>query len=457
VLAFCREKEVKAIDLRFADLFGTWHHLTVPVSRLSEASFEQGFAVDLSDQPTASACDRLIVPHASSAFLDPFASLPTLILIGSLQDPITREDDTLDSRIIAQRALNYLQGTGIADRARFAATCEFYLFSEVQIALSPAMSMIRLQRESRRASEDGRSLSGSGVHDSSPTDFSASPVDASFDFRNSVMELLIDADIPVSHHYQIGQKSGQAAIEMDSSDLVSAADAMMSAKFMVRSAAKRSGSLATFLPKPIAGHRGSGMPLHFSLWKGEEGLFGGQGYGGLSETAMLSIGGILQHAPALTAFCNPTTNSYRRLHHSPENAFQLGYAQQSRRAACCIPSFSSEPRAKCIEIRTPDASANPYLAFAAILMAAIDGIQNKIEAGPPLSIEADEARTSPRSLPPSLWDALECLEQDSDFLTRGDVFSQEMLERWLTYKRNVERPAVESYPTPAEYQRYLDC
>jgi glutamine synthetase len=243
---------------------------------------------------------------------------------------------------------------------------------------------------------------------------------------------------------------------MGTSDLVLAADAMMSAKFMVRSAAKRGGHLATFLPKPVEGLRGSGMPLHFSLWKGEETLFGGQGYGGLSEIAMLSIGGILHHAPALTALCNPTTNSYRRLHYSIDNPFHLGYAQQSRRAACCIPSFSSDPRAKCVEIRTPDASANPYLAFAAILMAAIDGIQNKIEAGTPMLADAEE-KPPKRPLPSSLWDALDCLEQDTEFLTKGDVFPQEMLERWLSYKRDVEQPAVESHPTPAEYQRYLDC
>ncbi len=424
VLAFCREKEVKAIDIRFTDLLGTWQHVTVPVNRLSETSFEQGFAVDTSNHPASSSCDRLVIPQASPVILDPFATVPTLILIGSLQVPITREDDPFDSRIIAQRAIHYLEGTGIADRARFAATCEFYLFND--------------------------------VHEDSQVDVTSLPIDSSFDFRNAIMESLIDADIPVSQHFQIDRSGGQAAIELDSSDLVSAADAIMSAKFMVKSTAKRHGQSATFLPKPVESLRDSGMPLYFSLWRGDEPLFGGQEYGGLSEIAMLAIGGILHHASALTAICNPTTNSYRRLHHSIEPPFHLGYSQQSRRIACWIPSSSSDPRTKCIQFRTPDASANPYLALAAILMAAIDGIQNKIETGTPLSIEALQQRPT-HSLPRSLWDALDCLEQDSSFLTRGDVFSPDMLDRWLHYKRHVEQPAVESQPTPAEYQRYFDC
>ncbi len=456
VLAFCREKEVKAIDLRYTDLFGNWHHVTVPVSRLSEGSFEQGFAVDISGHPAASGCDRLVIPQASSAFLDPFASIPTLILIGSLQDPITREDDPFDSRIIAERSLNFLQGTGIADRARIAATCEFYLFNDVQVALTPSNSSIRLSSETGFTKRECNTTIRSGFHEPHQSDLSTPPIDSSFDFRNTVMELLTDADIPVGKHFQIGHSGGQAAIEIDTDDLVSTADSVMSTKFMVRNAAKRHGCLATFLPKPIENLRGSGMPLNFSLWKGEEALFGGQGYGGLSEIAILSIGGILHHAPALSAICNPTTNSFRRLRYSDDNPFHLGYAQQTRLAACCIPTTSNDPRAKCIEIRTPDASSNPYLAFAAILMAAIDGIQNKIEPGTPMPA-VGEKRNPSRQLPISLWDALDCLEQDCSFLMRGEVFSQEMLDSWLRYKRDVERPAVESYPTPAEYQRYFNC
>jgi len=428
VLAFCREKEVKAIDLRFTDLYGTWQHVTVPVSRLSEASFEQGFAVETSNHRNSGSCDRLVIPQASSAFLDPFATIPTLIMIGSLQDPITRDDDLYDSRIVAERSINFLQGTGIADQARISATCEFYLFNDVQVSLTPWSSSLNIH----------------------------SDVDSSFDFRNSVMELLIDADIAIAQHFQVNRSGGQAALELENSNLVSAADSMMSAKYMIRSAAKQNGKAATFLPKPIANLRGSGMPVHFSLWRGDEPLFGGQAFGGLSELAMLSIGGILHHAPALAALCNPSTNSYRRLHPSTEHPFHVGYSQQSRRTVCRTPSHSSDPRAKCIEFCTPDASANPYLAFAAILMAAIDGIQNKIVPGSPMTSDA-ERLTPSKTLPRSLWDALDCLEQDSDFLLRGDVFSQDMLAKWLYYKRNVERAEVESHPTPAEYQRYFDC
>ncbi len=456
VLAFCREKEVKAIDLRFTDLFGTWQHVTVPVSRLSEASFEQGFAIEASNHG-GSLCDRLIVPQASSAFLDPFAPVPTLVLIGSIQDPITREDDLYDSRIIAERSINFLQGTGIADQARISATCEFYLFSDVQISMAPWSSAVRIYSNAAHAkSELPVTISQLGLNESSSNHRDPFPIDSSFDFRNSVMELLIDADISVAQHFQIDRSSGQAALVLDNSNLVSAADSLMSTKYMLRSAAKQNGKLATFLPKPIAHLRGSGMPLHFSLWRGDEPLFGGQALGGLSELAMLAIGGILHHAPALAAICNPTTNSYRRLMYSVEPAFHLGYSHQSRRTACRIPSYSSDPRTKCIEFCTPDASANPYLAFAAILMAAVDGIQNKLEPGSPITHEAGQV-VATHTLPRSLWEALDCLERDSDFLLRGGVFTQDMLIHWLDYKRNIERAEVESYPTPAEFQRYFDC
>ena len=456
VLAFCREKEVKAIDLRFANLFGTWQHVTVPVSRLSEASFEQGFAIEASNNGGA-LCDRLIVPQASSAFLDPFASIPTLVLIGSIQDPITREDDLYDSRIIAERSINFLQGTGIADQARISATCEFYLFNDVQISMTPWSSAVRIHPNAvSPKSEFPAAISQPGLNENDSKHRGPFPIDSSFDFRNSVMELLIDADISVAQHFQMDHATGQAGLVLDNSNLVAAADSLMFTKYMIRSAAKQNGKLATFLPKPIENLRGSGMPLDFSLWRGDEPLFGGQAAGGLSELAMLSIGGILHHASALAAICNPTTNSFRRLMHSIEPAFYLGYSHQSRRAACRIPSYSSDPRTKCIEFCTPDASANPYLAFAAILMAAIDGIQNKIDPGSPMTNEAGRVPAT-HTLPRSLWEALDCLEQDSDFLLRGGVFSQDMLVHWLDYKRNIERAEVESYPTPAEFQRYFDC
>ena len=453
VLAFCREKEVRAIDVRFTDVLGRWQHLTIPVSRLSEASFEQGFPLNTAMISASSAIDLLVIPHAESAFLDPFATTPTLILIGTLQNPITREDDSLDSRVLAQRAINFLQGTGIADRVQIASKCEFYLFNDVQVAMAPWSSSIRILPHAADYSPNASSALQREFRENSPADIASNPADSSLDFRNAVMELLTEADTPVGEHFPIGA-SGQAAMAIDSSDLVVAADAIMKTKFMARGAAERQGRLATFLPMPLAHHRGSGMPLQFSLWKGDEPLYGGQGYGGLSEVALLSIGGILHHAPALSALCNPTTNSFRRLHHSEGQPYFLGYSQQSQRTVCGIPMFTGDPRSKCIEVRTSDASCNPYLALAAILMAAIDGIQNKIEPGAPMA-QADDRRSSPL-LPRSLWDAIDCLEQDSEFLLRGDVFSQEMLDRWTGYKRAIERPAVESSPTLAEYLRYLD-
>ncbi len=217
VLAFCREKEVKAIDLRFTDLYGTWQHVTVPVSRLSEASFEQGFAVETSNHRNSSSCDRLVIPQASSAFLDPFASIPTLILIGSLQDPITRDDDLYDSRIVAERAINFLQGTGIADQARISATCEFYLFSDVQVSLTPWSSTLNIHSDDARPKSEFAAIgSPVGAHDNAAGNRGPLAIDSSFDFRNSVMELLIDADIAIAKHFQIDRTGGQAALELES-------------------------------------------------------------------------------------------------------------------------------------------------------------------------------------------------------------------------------------------------
>jgi glutamine synthetase len=292
--------------------------------------------------------------------------------------------------------------------------------------------------------------------DRASSEGAAFSIDSSFDFRNAVMELLVEGDFPVSkHRAQISGLGMQAAIDLDKSDLVSTADCVLTTKYLIRRLARRHGYSATFLPKPIAQARGSGMPVQLSLWRGDEPIFAGQGYGGLSDTALYTIGGILHHAASLTALCNPLTNSYRRLQHTSQHPFYLGYAQQSRQSMCNIPAANNDPRAKCIEILTPDLGSNPYLTFAAILMAAIDGIQNKLEAGPPLGVDAKSSAA--KDLPKSLWDALNCLEQDTEFLVRGDVFSPEMLARWIEYKREIERPALESYPTPAEYDRYFDC
>lgn len=470
VLAFCREKEVKAIDIRFTDLLGTWHHITIPVNQLNESSFDQGFGIDATNLRCSEGGDRLVIPQTTSAFLDPFATIPTLILLGSLQTPVTRDDDALDPRVIAERALNYLQGTGLATRAVFGPECEFFLFRDARYSLSPWTSSISLVSDeapwssssSERRSPNLVIRSGEGY---SP----CPPIDQSFDLRNEIMESLIDADIAVSMHHHGLASCGQCEIDIVARDIVPAADALMTLKYIVRNVARKHGQLATFMPKPIESDRGSAMHTHFSLWRGEEPLFAGQAYGGLSEMALLAIGGILRHAPALSAICNPSTNSYKRLHHPAFQPLLLSYCQHSKGVLCRIPSYSNNPKTKRVEIRSPDPSANPYLAFSAILMAAIDGIQNKIHPGNPYdakSVQSSGSRSDNgfgshsakrNVLPRSLWHALECLEQDHEFLMRGDVFTREMLETWSAHKWQVERLATESHPTPAEFQQYFDC
>ncbi len=438
-----------------------------PVNR---SDVRSGFGIDATNLRCTEGGDRLVIPQTTSAFLDPFATIPTLVLIGSLQTPITRDDDSLDPRVIAERAMNYLQGTGLATRAVFGPECEFFLFRDARYTLSPWSSSISLlSDESPWAASSPNSRSANYVIRNGEGYSPCPPFDQSFDLRNEIMESLADADIEISMHHHGLASSGQCEIDIASRDLVPAADALMTLKYIVRSVARKHGQLATFMPKPIESDRGSAMHTHFSLWRGDEPLFAGQSYGGLSEMALLAIGGILRHAPALTAICNPSTNSYKRLHHPEFQPLLLSYCQHSKGVLCRIPSYSNNPKTKRVEIRSPDPSANPYLAFSAILMAAIDGIQNKIHPGAPLDAKSNASVTESSSneygsaankkpaLPRSLWHALDCLEQDHEFLTRGDVFTREMLETWTNHKRKVERLATETYPTPAEFQQYFDC
>lgn len=465
VLVLCREHDVRGVDLRFTDFLGKQHHLTVPVGRLSEDAFEEGFGFDGSNirgWQTIDESDMLLVPLPTSAWIDPFSALSTVVLNCSILDPITREEYARDPRNVARRAENYLQQTGVADHALIGPEAEFSLFDNVQFDQTAntgfyVIDSVEAEWNRGRAEQPnlGNKLRSKAGYLASP------PEDQTADLRSDIMQTLIDCGIDVECHLHEAATAGQAEIDVRCDSLVAICDTLMSFKYIVKNVARRHGKTATFMPKPIVGDSGNGMHVHLSLWKGGEPLFAGTGYAGLSDVGLHAIGGILRHAPALLAFTNPTTNSYRRLVPGFEAPVNLAYSQRNRSAACRIPMISPSPKAKRVEFRCPDPSCNPYLAFSAILMAVIDGIQNKIHPGDPLDRDLydlpPEVQSGVPLIPQHLEAALEALERDCDFLLRGDVFTEEMLSSWIELKRQHEIIPLSMRPHPYEFCLYYDA
>lgn len=465
VLRLCRENDVKAVDLRFVDLLGTWHHTTIPVKKLDEDIFEDGLGFDGSSirgWQTINESDMLMIPQAETAFVDPFTELPTLNLICNIQDPITGEDYSKDPRHVASKAANYLTATGIADAAFFGPEAEFFIFDEVRYhqAANEAFYSVDSTEASWNTGRDEAPNLGNKVRQKGGY-FPVPPTDHLMDVRNQMMRTMIKCGLDVEcQHHEVGT-AGQSEIDLKYGQLVTMADQVMIYKYVVRNVARANNKTATFMPKPIYGDNGSGMHTHLSLWKGSEPLFAGTGYAGLSDTALHAIGGILRHAGALLAFTNPTINSYKRLVPGYEAPVNLAYSQRNRSAACRIPVYSNSPQSKRIEFRCPDPSCNPYLAFAAILMAAIDGIQNKISPGDPLdadiyALKAEE-QTQINQTPASLEHSLNALRADQDFLIRDEVFTTDLIETWIEYKMREEVQAIQLRPHPYEFNLYYDC
>lgn len=467
VMAKCRQKDVKAVDLRFTDFFGMLQHFTIPVSRLNEDVFDDGLGFDGSSlrgwRPTHES-DMLAVPYPETAYVDPIAKLPTLAVSCEIQDPITRENYARDPRGIARRAANYLNSTGIADTAYFGPEAQFFVFDNVSFDQNEHEAFYSVDSEEAQWNRgnvtnvpgDGPNLSHQLRHQQGYSPLP--PSDQLMDLRNEMMQVMIDCGLDVeSQHHEVGA-AGQSEIDLRYNDLVSMADSMMTYKYIVKNIARQHGKTVTFMPKPILGDNGSSMHMHVSLWKDEQPLFAGNGYAGLSEIALHAIGGLLKHAPALLAFTNPTTNSYKRLVPGNEAPVHLVYAQRNRSAACRIPMYSSNPRSKRVEFRCPDPSCNPYLGFAAVLMAMLDGVQNTISPGEPLETDAStlEGGHRLRSTPNSLAAALHALEEDYAFLLRGDVFSEDVIRTWIDYKRANEVDALRLRPHPYEFCMYYD-
>lgn len=464
VLALCREKDVKAVDLRFMDFPGLWQHFTIPVNKLEEDLFEDGVGFDGSSirgWQGIHESDMLVVPQADTAVMDPFSPLPTLILICNIQDPITREDYTRDPRNVARKAVNYLKSTGIADTAYFGPEAEFFIFDDVRFDQTENQGFYHvdsIEGQWNRGKDEGPNLGYKLRHKEGY--FPVPPADQMMDIRNEMMQTLIDAGIDVeAQHHEVGT-AGQAEIDLRFQELVTMADQMMLYKYIIKNVAKLHNKSVTFMPKPIFNDNGSGMHTHISLWKDEKPLFAGDSYAGLSESALYAIGGILKHAPSILAFTNPTTNSYKRLVPGFEAPVNLAYSQRNRSACCRIPMYSPSPKAKRVEFRCPDPSCNPYLAFSALLMAAIDGIQNKLNPGDPLDKDLydlpPEEAAEVRQTPGSLDEVLKALSHDHDFLLRGDVFTADVVETWIDYKTESEVDPLRLRPHPYEFCMYYD-
>ena len=464
VLELAKAEGTVMIDLRFIDMPGVWQHTSVPVHRLEESSFEDGFGFDGSSirgyQPI-NASDMLIVPDPSTARMDPFTKHPTLVLICNIVDPITKEPYARDPRFIARKAESYLRQTGLADTVYFGPEAEFFILDDVRYASAPNHSFYALNSSEgawNTGSDEGPNL-GYKVPIKGGY-FPVMPTDTLMDMRTEITTVLhgLGFEVEVSHHEVA--TAGQCEIDMKYGPLTAMADQLMWFKYVVKNVARRNGKTATFMPKPLYGDNGSGMHVHMSLWREGKPLFAGDAYAGLSDLALGYIAGILKHAPTLCALTNPTVNSYRRLVPGYEAPVNLAYSSRNRSAAVRIPMYFPSPAARRMEARFPDSSGNPYLAFAAMLMAGIDGAQRGLDPGAPFdkdlySLSPEELKSVP-TVPGSLADSVAALERDHGFLLQGDVFTQEIIKEWVSYKRSHEIDPIRLRPTPMEFELYYD-
>jgi glutamine synthetase len=464
VLALIREKDVKAVDLRFMDFPGLWQHFTIPSEAMTEATFEEGLGFDGSSirgWVAINESDMLVLPQPETAFIDPFCQETTLTIICNIQDPLTKEDYSRDPRNVARKAENYMRSTGIADVGSFGPELEFFVFDNVRFDQTQNSAFYYVD-SAEGAWNMGREENPNLGYKIRYKEgyFPVPPADSLHDIRTEMMRTMIACGIPIEAQHHEVATGGQCEIDMRFSPLVEMADKVLKYKYVVKNVAKKHGKTATFMPKPLFQDNGSGMHVHSSLWKNGVNLFAGSGYAGLSDTGIYAIGGLLKHARALCAFTNPTTNSYKRLVPGYEAPVNLAYSRRNRSAAIRIPVYSPSPKAKRLEFRCPDGSSNPYLVFAAMLMAMIDGIKNKIKPGEPLDkdiydLEPEELATVPKT-PASLEEALAELEKDHEFLLQGDVFTDDVISTWIWYKRDKEVDAIRLRPHPYEFYMYYD-
>jgi glutamine synthetase len=461
-----REREIQAVDLRFMDFPGTQKHFTVPAGSLTEESFDRGFGIDgssLRGWQAINESDMLVVPESETAVIDPFMQR-TLALTCNIQDPVTRQDYARCPRNVARKAEAYMQSLGFADQACFGPEAEFFVFDNVSFDQNQHEGFYHIESvegEWNRGRRDRTETANAGYRIRSKEGYlPIPPADTLQNLRTDIMLALQECGVEIEAHHHEVASAGQCELNVRYGPLVRTADHMLLLKYVVKNLAAKHGKTATFMPKPLWDDNGSGLHLHFSLWKNESPLFAGSGYGGLSDTAMYAMGGILKHAPAVLAFCCPTTNSYKRLVPGFEAPVNLTFSYRNRSAAIRIPVHSPHAADKRFEFRCPDSSSNPYLAMSAMLMAALDGIQNRIDPGQPLDkdiYDLDPAELeSAEKTPVSLEESLLALRNDHDFLLRGDVFTDDVIDTWIWYKTEHEVEAIRQRPHPYEFALYYD-
>jgi glutamine synthetase len=458
-------KEVKMIDFRFVDLPGTWQHFSIPTRELDEELFEDGIGFDGSSIrgfQEIHESDMLLIPDPDTAFIDPILEVPTLVLICDVQDPITRQPYSRDPRYVAKKAEAYLKQTGIANVSYWGPEAEFFLFNNVRYGGGTNSAFYSVDSEEgwwNSGKDNGPNMGGQIPPKRGY--FPVPPADSQQDVRSKIVLALEQVGVKVEVHHHEVATAGQAEIDMRFDSLTRMADNLMIYKYIVKNVARQNGLTATFMPKPLFGDNGSGMHVHQSLWTDDRNiLYDESGYAQLSDAAKYYIGGLLNHSSALLGLAAPTTNSYRRLVPGFEAPVNLAYSQRNRSAICRIPVYSKSPKAKRIEFRAPDPSCNPYLCFSALLLAGLDGIQNREDPGEPIDkdlyeLPFEEARLI-KQVPGSLGDVLDALEKDYEFLLKGDVFTRDLLEAYIAYKREAELDPVRMRPHPHEFTLYFD-
>jgi len=463
VIELAKKAGAKMMDIKFVDTFGTWQHFSCPIRELNEEIFTEGLGFDGSSirgWKSIEASDMLAMPDPATAFMDPFCAVPTLSLTCTIAETGTKDAYTRDPRGIAQRAEKYLISTGIADQAFFGPEAEFFIFDNVQFDAKPNGTFYTV--------DGGEGIWNSG-RDEAPNlgykirhkegYFPVAPADTQQDIRTEMVLVMEQLGLEIEKQHHEVATAGQAEIDIRFDTLVKMADNMMVYKYVLKNVGKKYGKTVTLMPKPLFGDNGSGMHTHQSLWKKGKPLFAGNEYAGLSRMALNYIGGLLKHAHALCAFCSPTTNSYKRLVPGYEAPVNLAYSSRNRSAAIRIPTYSDNPKAKRLEYRPPDPAANPYLAFAAMMLAGVDGIMNKIDPGEPLDknlyeLPPEEMAKVPQ-VPGSLEEAIQSLEKDHEFLLKGDVFTLDFIDMWVATKRK-EHDALRLRPHPYEFFLYYD-
>ena len=465
VLKMIQDNNIQMIDLKFIDMPGIWQHLTMFQGEIDESSFTDGVPFDGSSirgWKAINESDMAMVLDPNTAWIDPFMKEPTLSITCSIKEPRTGEWYDRCPRVIAQKAIDYLNSVGVGDTAFFGPEAEFFIFDDVrfdQTANAGYYYVDSVEGRWNSGKDEGPNLGYKPNYKGGY--FPVSPTDTSQDMRTEMLLTMAKCGVPIEKHHHEVATGGQCELGFRFGKLIEAADWLMTYKYVIKNVAKKYGKSVTFMPKPVFQDNGSGMHTHQSIWKDGKPLFAGDKYAGMSEMGLYYIGGILKHAPALLAFTNPSTNSYKRLVPGYEAPVNLAYSQGNRSASVRIPLSGDNPKAKRLEFRCPDATCNPYLAFAAMLCAGLDGIKNKIDPGAPLDkniyeLSPEELAKVP-STPGSLDLALEALEKDHEFLTQGGVFTEDFIENWISYKLDTEVNPLRLRPHPYEFSLYYDC